>query len=59
MANNIGKIEQLLRIGLGAILLGWVILFQGPGWAWSGLVPLATGLIQWCPLYSLVQRLRK
>lgn len=54
MKNNIGLIDKVLRsvIGLGLISL----VFIGPKtvWGWIGLVPLATVLISWCPLYSIV-----
>lgn len=53
MADNIGQLEQYLRVIIGAGLLMWTLFFQGPAWGWFGLVPLATGLIRWCPLYAL------
>lgn len=59
MATHMGNIDRLLRIAVGAPLLAWALLFGGPGWAWFGMAPLATGLIQWCPLYSLIRRLRR
>ncbi|BEV09248.1 MULTISPECIES: DUF2892 domain-containing protein [unclassified Methylophilus] len=55
MADNIGQLEQYLRVIIGAGLLMWTLFFQGPTWGWFGLVPLATGLIQWCPLYALLK----
>lgn len=56
MTHNIGRFERALRIVAGAALVLWVTLFQGPGWAWLGIVPLGTGLISWCPLYTLLSR---
>ena len=57
-ATNVGGIDRLLRIGIGAALLLWFFLDQGAGfWHWAkliGLVPLATGLMSSCPLYSLI-----
>ena len=57
-ATNVGGIDRLLRIGIGAALLLWFFLDQGTGfWHWAkliGLVPLATGLMSSCPLYSLI-----
>ncbi len=57
-ATNVGGIDRLLRIGIGAALLLWFFLDQGTGfWHWAkliGLVPLATGLLSSCPLYSLI-----
>lgn len=57
-ATNVGGIDRLLRIAIGAALLLWFFLDQGTGfWHWAkliGLVPLATGLMSSCPLYSLI-----
>jgi len=54
MKKNVGNVERVIRIivGLGVISL----VFIGPqsNWGWLGLVPLATGLIGWCPPYSLL-----
>jgi len=53
MKKNIGGIERILRIvaGLGIVSL----VFIGPKtmWGYFGLIPLATGLIGWCPPYQL------
>lgn len=53
---NSGTIDRVLRIILGLALLSQV--FYGPigpaVWAWIGVVPLATGLMGWCPLYTLL-----
>ena len=34
-------------------LIAWALM-GGPVWAWIGVVPLATGLIGWCPVYPLL-----
>ncbi|MGL5632505.1 MAG: YgaP family membrane protein [Azovibrio sp.] len=53
MKVNVGGIDKILRIVVGAALIIWVVALGGPIWAWIGVVPLATGLIGWCPLYPL------
>ncbi|MDN3563592.1 DUF2892 domain-containing protein [Paeniroseomonas aquatica] len=54
MTRNVGGIDKGLRILAGLVLLalGWL----GPlgWWGLIGLVPLATGLIGNCPVYSLL-----
>jgi hypothetical protein len=50
MKANVGGIDRIARIVIGAALILWAIL-GGPVWAWIGVVPLATGLIGWCPAY--------
>ena len=41
-----------LAFSYGA-LIGWA-LADGPVWAWVGVVPLVTGLFNFCPLYGLL-----
>ncbi|WP_263409869.1 YgaP family membrane protein [Terriglobus tenax] len=52
---NVGTIDQIIRIVLGLVLLGAIVLVQGPlRWiGLIGLVPLLTGLVNYCPLYSI------
>jgi len=54
MKANVGGIDRILRIVAGLALVAWVVLANGPVWAWIGVVPLATGLINFCPLYSIL-----
>lgn len=54
MKANVGGIDRILRIVLGAALILWAAVLGGPVWAWIGIVPLATGLIKFCPLYPLL-----
>lgn len=53
MKANVGGIDKVLRIGGGAALVAWALM-GGPVWAWIGVVPLATGLTGFCPLYPLI-----
>ncbi len=54
MKRNIGRIDRIVRIiaGIGITSLAFV----GPQtpWAFLGLIPLATGLIGWCPPYAVL-----
>lgn len=50
---NEGKIDRVLRVLLGAILVSLVFVGPQTAWGWLGLVPLVTGLIGTCPVYSL------
>ena len=53
MPRNEGSIDRLARLIAGLILI--TLVFVGPKtpWGWVGLVPLLTGLIGWCPAYTL------
>ena len=53
MKANVGGIDRILRIASGAALIGWALM-GGPVWAWVGVVPLATGLMKFCPFYPLL-----
>jgi len=53
LAVNEHPIERALRVVLGLGLLALVFVGPKTPWGWIGLVPLATGLIGSCPLYSL------
>lgn len=54
MSRNEGNIDRALRIILGLVLLALVFVGPQTAWGWIGIVPLATGLIGWCPLYTLL-----
>lgn len=54
MKANVGGIDRVLRIVAGLALIAWVLLANGPAWAWIGVVPLATGLVSFCGLYTIL-----
>lgn len=51
---NEHPLERALRVLLGLGLLSLVFLGPKTPWGWIGLVPLATGLLGSCPLYTLL-----
>lgn len=53
MNRNVGSLDRGLRIVGGLGLIAWALL-GGPVWAWIGVVPLATGAMGLCPLYSVL-----
>ena len=54
MTHNIGGIERIIRIVAGLVLIALAATGTVGVWGWLGLVPLATGLMGWCPPYSLL-----
>ncbi len=54
MKKNVGGADRALRIIIGMALIAWVLFASGPTWAWIGILPLATGLFNFCPAYSLL-----
>jgi hypothetical protein len=53
MKTNEGGIDRIVRILAGAVLLGLMAMGTIGWWGWLGIVPLATGLIGWCPAYTI------
>lgn len=51
---NVGGIDRVLRIIVGLVLLALVFVGPKTPWGYVGLVPLLTGLLRTCPLYSLI-----
>ena len=51
---NEGNLDRALRVLLGLALISLVFVGRATPWGWLGLVPLLTGLIGSCPLYSLL-----
>jgi hypothetical protein len=54
MTKNVGGIDKIIRIVLGVVLIGLTLMGTLPVWGWVGVVPLATGLMGWCPPYALL-----
>ena len=54
MPRNEGTLDRALRIILGVILLALVFVGPQTPWGWVGIVPLATGLMGFCPLYKII-----
>ncbi|HJV27107.1 MAG TPA: DUF2892 domain-containing protein [Aromatoleum sp.] len=53
MKSNVGGIDKILRIIAGLLLITLAALGMGTPWTWIGVVPLVTGLMGWCPAYTL------
>ena len=51
---NVGGIDRILRIVAGLALIALTLLGTIGTWGWIGVVPLATGLMSSCPLYSII-----
>ncbi len=54
MTKNVGGIDRILRIVAGLVLIGLTLMGTLPVWGYIGIVPLATGLIGWCPPYAIL-----
>ncbi|MBU1041073.1 MAG: DUF2892 domain-containing protein [Proteobacteria bacterium] len=58
MKANVGGIDKILRIVVGLVLLFLVYFLKTPDslWWWGliGIIPLGTGLMGYCMLYTLL-----
>lgn len=54
MKTNEGTLDRALRVAAGLLLLA--LMFTGTigVWGWIGVVPLLTGALGWCPLYTVL-----
>ena len=54
LKRNESNLDRALRVVLGLVLLSLVFIGPQTAWGWVGIVPLVTGLIGSCPLYSMM-----
>ena len=54
MKTNEGGLDRGLRIVAGLVLIGLALAGTIGAWGWIGIIPLATGLMGWCPLYTML-----
>lgn len=51
---NVGPLDKTLRIVAGLVLIVLALTGTIGAWGWIGVVPIATGLLGWCPAYTLL-----
>lgn len=51
---NVGRVDQIARIVIGIVLIALAATGTVGVWGWIGVVPLATGLMSNCLLYTLL-----
>lgn len=54
MKTNIHKTERIIRVLLGVLLTSFAFVGPANPWFLLGLIPVATGLLGWCPPYALL-----
>lgn len=54
MQKNEGTLDRLLRVGAGLALIGMAATDVIGLWGYVGIVPLLTGAVGVCPLYSVL-----
>lgn len=54
MQTNAGKLDRILRVIIGLVLLSLVVIGPQTNWGLIGVIPLITGILGFCPLYKII-----
>ena len=54
LPRNEHTIDRVLRVGLGIALIALVFVGPQTPWGWLGAIPLVTGLVGSCPIYTML-----
>ena len=57
LKTNVGSLDRIIRVVLGVALLAAFFIYPDAAYRWLfliGIVPLATGLMSSCPIYSIL-----
>lgn len=50
---NVGVNDGFIRLFVGLVLLTFVFFGPQISWGWIGIIGVVTGVLRWCPIYSL------
>ena len=53
MTINEGTVDRVVRVIAGLVILSLAFIGPKTAWGYVGLIPIATGLVGYCPAYSL------
>lgn len=53
MKANVGSADRIVRFILGAVIIALGFYFKS-WWGVAGVVPITTGLLNFCPAYNLI-----
>jgi len=54
LVTNEHRVDRALRVMLGISLIGIAVIGPKTSFGYLGIIPLATGLLGTCPIYSLL-----
>lgn len=54
LKRNESNLDRVLRVVVGLVLISLVFIGPMTAWGWVGLIPLITGLVGSCPIYSIL-----
>jgi len=52
---NVGGMDRVIRIILGLVIFSLTLWGPKSPWGLLGLLPLVTGLVGWCPPYTVLR----
>lgn len=61
---NVGEVDKYVRYGIGALLIGSVLVLAPSPMGWDVLMPIlaipivSSAILSWDPLYALFQKMR-
>ncbi len=55
MKKNVGTADKWIRIVIGLVLISLVFVGPKTAWGWIGIIPLATALINFCPIWAVLK----
>ncbi len=53
MIKNIGSPDRIARLVIGALLIVLTLTGTIGVWGWLGIIPIATALLNFCPVYRI------
>lgn len=53
MTINEGTVDRVVRVVAGLVILSLAFIGPKTAWGYVGLIPIATGLVGYCPAYAL------
>ncbi len=54
LPRNESAVDRVIRVVLGAAILAMVFVGPRTPWGWLGVIPVVTGLIGSCPIYTVL-----
>ncbi|SBT17313.1 hypothetical protein MGA5115_01423 [Marinomonas gallaica] len=54
MKANVGRLDKILHIVIGVLLIALALTGVIGAWGYIGVIPLATGVFNFCALYTLL-----
>jgi len=54
MGKNVGTVDRIARLIVGAGLISLVFIGPQTPWGWIGVIPLLTAVVGFCPLYRML-----